>query len=154
MRLATWKEFNLDAGIWTIPASKMKAKREFRVALSSYAINLLKSLPVLGEYVLIGSKGQPISQNTMLAVLKRMGYRGKITVHGFRSSFRDYIGEETGHPERLAEHALAHIISDATEAAYARGDQLHKRFELMEDWGRYVMGDEPAEAEKGEDDAT
>lgn len=153
IRLAKWSEFNLDESTWTIPASKMKAKREFRVALSSYAVELLRNLPQLDEYVFIGSQGKPISQNTMLAVLKRMGLRGTVTVHGFRSSFRDYIGEETGHPERLAEHALAHVISDATEAAYARGDQLHKRFALMEDWGQYVMGEKPANNGEGEEDA-
>ena len=80
---------------------------------------------------------KPISENAMLAVLKRMG-RGDVTVHGFRSTFRDYIGEETGYPYRVAEFALAHGISDATEKAYARGDLLKKRFALMNDWADYV----------------
>ena len=78
-----------------------------------------------------------MSDGAMSAVLKRMGMKD-ITVHGFRSTFRDYIGEETSFPYRLAEYALAHGLSDSTEKAYARGDQLKRRFELMEHWASYV----------------
>ena len=116
----------------------MKANKPFRVALSDAAVKLLADMPHLSDRVFPGGKlDKPMSENAMLAVLKRME-RSDVTVHGFRSTFRDYIGEETGYPYRVAEFALAHGISDATEKAYARGDLLQKRFALMNDWADYV----------------
>ena len=135
---ATWDEFNLDKKEWNIPAARMKARKAHRVALSDAVVDLLKSLPRVNEYVFTGWKSDiPMSNAAMSAVLKRMN-RKDITVHGFRSTFRDYIGEETGFPYRLAEFALAHGLTDEAEKAYARGDMLKKRFKIMNAWAIYV----------------
>ena len=134
IRCAEWDEFDLKKKEWRVPAAHMKGSKPFRVALSDEAIQLIEELPRFGKYVFPGGKmDKPMSENAMLAVLQRMG-RNDVTVHGFRSTFRDYIGEETGYPYRVAEFALAHGISDATEKAYARGDMLQKRFKMMNDW--------------------
>jgi integrase len=138
VRLAKWEEIDLEKKQWNIPAERMKAKKEHRVALSDAAVELLSSLPRAGEYVFIGGKiDQPLSSHAMIALLKRME-RTDITVHGFRSSFRDYIGEETSFPHRVAEYALAHGLTDSTEKSYARGDMLKKRFEMMNAWASYL----------------
>jgi len=138
VRFATWDELNLDKKEWNIPKGRMKKRKAHRVALSDPAVALLKSLPVKGKYVFYGQKkGKAMSDGAMSAVLKRMD-RKDITVHGFRSTFRDYIGEETGFPYRIAEFALSHGLSDATEKAYARGDMLTKRFTMMNAWADYV----------------
>lgn len=140
VRFARWDEFNLKKKEWNIPRARMKARKEHRVALSDAAVELLESLPRENEYVFPGVKeNMPISDGAMTQVLKRMG-RNDITVHGFRSSFRDYIGEETGYPYRLAEFALAHGLTDEAEKAYARGDMLKKRFAMMNDWANFVDG--------------
>ena len=102
------------------------------------AVELIKNLPRLAEFVFPGTKeGKPISNGAMLAVLKRMG-RTDITVHGFRSTFRDWVGEETSFNTNLAEHALGHKVGNQVERAYARSDQLEKRRVLMEAWGAFV----------------
>jgi integrase len=138
VRFATWDEFDLEKKEWNIPKLRMKARKPHRVALSDAAVELLKNLPKDTPYVFPGGKiGKPLSENGMAAVLKRMG-RKDITVHGFRSTFRDYIGEETGFPHRLAEFALAHGLTDEAEKAYARGDLLKKRFKMMNAWAAYV----------------
>jgi integrase len=135
---ATWDEFNLEKKEWNIPAARMKARKAHRVALSDAVIQLLESLPRVSEYVFSGLKiDKPMSNGAMSSVLKRMDRKG-ITVHGFRSTFRDYIGEETGFPYRLAEFALAHGLTDEAEKAYARGDMLKKRFKMMNAWADYV----------------
>jgi integrase len=136
--MATWDEFNFDKKEWNVPRGRMKARKAHRVALSDAVVDLLESLPRVNEYVFAGWKiGKPMSNAAMSAVLKRMD-RKDITVHGFRSSFRDYIGEETGFPYRLAEFALAHGLTDEAEKAYARGDMLKKRFKMMNAWADYV----------------
>ena len=137
-RHMTWEQLNLEERVWTVPASLMKTKKAFRVALSEQATALLNQMPRADTYVFAGSKaGQPISENTMLTLLKRMGYVD-LTVHGFRSTFRDWVGEATEFDTQLAEYALAHRLPDATERAYARGDQLEKRFGLMDAWGTFL----------------
>ncbi|MEZ0186777.1 MAG: tyrosine-type recombinase/integrase [Candidatus Reddybacter sp.] len=138
VRFAQWDEFDLNKKEWNIPKARMKARKAHRVALSDTAVELIEAMPRVSEWVFPGGKiGKPMSDGALSAVLKRMDMKD-ITVHGFRSSFRDYIGEETGFPHRLAEYALAHGLSDETEKAYARGDLLKRRFELMAHWASYV----------------
>jgi integrase len=135
VRMAGWNEIDLDQKLWIVPADRMKAGREHRVPLSAAAIELLSELPRFQGYDLIfpGTRMQPLSDMSLSAVLKRMGM-ADITVHGFRSTFRDWAAEYTGHGSDIVEMALAHTISSKTEAAYRRGDLLAKRRSLMEDW--------------------
>jgi integrase len=134
---ARWDEIDLAAKIWTIPADRMKAGREHRVPLSPRAIELLKRLPREGTYVFIGPrKDTAISNMAMITVLRRMD-RDEITVHGFRSTFRDWVAEQTNYPNHVVEMALAHTIGDKVEAAYRRGDLFNKRRRLMDEWARY-----------------
>jgi integrase len=115
----------------------MKAKKEHRVPLTSRTLAILKGLPREGDFVFPGGrKGVPISNMAMAEVLKRMG-RVDITVHGFRSAFRDWAAERTGYPNHVVEMALAHVVGNKVEAAYRRGDLFAKRARLMADWARY-----------------
>jgi integrase len=134
---ARWSEINLEGKLWTIPAARMKAKKEHRQPLSDRAIAILKALPREADFVFPGaSKGVPISNMAMAELLKRMG-RLDITVHGFRSTFRDWAAEKTTYPNQVLEMALAHAIGDKVEAAYRRGDLIAKRVRLMADWAKY-----------------
>jgi len=134
---ARWPEIDLDAAVWTIPASRMKANRQHRVPLSGAAVALLEALPCVEEgYVFPSVRyGKHISQMAMLEALR--GMRPGLTVHGFRSSFRDWCAEQSSFPREVAEAALAHVLTDKTEAAYQRGDLFEKRRKLMEAWARY-----------------
>lgn len=134
---ATWDEIDLDSKTWTIPAVRMKAEREHRVPLSGHALSILNEMAAvrLNDYVFPGNK-KGLSNMAMLAVLKRMD-RAEITVHGFRSTFRDWAAESTAYPGEVVEMALAHAIKNLTEAAYRRGDLLEKRSRLMDEWARY-----------------
>ena len=139
---STWAEFDLDNAVWTVPPERMKAGREHRVALSGDAVALLQALPREhgNPFVFIGSRaGHPLSNMAGLMLLRRMG-RADLTVHGFRSTFRDWAGETSGHAREVVEHALAHRLKDRVEAAYQRGDLIQKRRRLMEDWSRYCAG--------------
>lgn len=131
----TWREINLDAKLWTIPPNRMKAGKEHRVPLTDAAILALGPRRDDGELVFESEAkpGKPISDMSMTAVLRRMGL-DDITVHGFRSTFRDWAGETTGFPREVIEAALAHSIKDKAEAAYARSDLFDKRRELMDAW--------------------
>jgi integrase len=135
---AQWSEFDLDLGIWVIPAERMKSKREHRIPLSEAANAVLESSKGRSNrYVFPGQKrGGHLSNNAMLKVLKRLNH-DSITVHGFRSTFRDWCAECTNYPSDVAEMALAHTLRDKTEAAYRRGDLFEKRSRLMADWARY-----------------
>lgn len=135
VRGMTWAEIDLEAGIWTIPADRMKAGKEHRVPLSDAALSLLGERSEDNAIVFASEtkRGKPISDMSMTAVLRRMGFDG-ITVHGFRSTFRDWAGETTGFPREVIEAALAHGIKDKAEAAYARSDLFDKRRTLMEAW--------------------
>lgn len=136
---ATWTEFDLPAKTWTIPAERMKGGREHRVPLSTTAVAVLKRMEEVKEsaFVFPGAReGKPLSNMACLMLLKRMK-RTDITVHGFRSSFRDWAAEQTNYPREVAEMALAHAISDSTEAAYRRGDLFNKRAKLMQAWADY-----------------
>jgi integrase len=141
VRGATWAEIDLAAKLWTIPAERMKAGKEHRVPLSDAAMGILTSMVRKGDFVFPGRKaGMSLSDMSLTAVLRRLG-RGDITVHGFRSSFRDWCAEAPGnfYPREICEHALAHRLPDKVEAAYRRGDLLEKRVGLMQTWGNYCM---------------
>lgn len=134
---ARWAEVDLERGIWTIPASRMKAGREHRVPLSRAASKILTALQDnrSGDYVFPGEKlGRPLSVMALAMVLRRMEIENA-TVHGFRSSFRDWAAECTNFPNEVCEAALAHVIENKAEAAYRRGDLFEKRRKLMEAWG-------------------
>ena len=139
---ARWSEVDLNAGVWTVPPERMKAGREHRVPLvpaaAAVLTAMLPSRPADEDgYVFPGgNKGAPLSNMAMTALLRRMG-RGDITVHGFRSTFRDWCGEATHHPREIAEAALAHTVKNKTETAYQRGDLLDKRRVLMADWAAH-----------------
>lgn len=142
-------EFNLAAGVWTIPAERMKAGREHRVPLSLPAKAIASAmLKECGDgYVFPGAKdGSPLSNMAMLVLLqRRMGHEG-LTVHGFRSTFRTWAAERTTFPREVAEAALAHVLEDKTEAAYQRGDLFEKRRKLMQSWANYVEAGESGRA--------
>jgi integrase len=137
---ARWGEVDLDARVWTVPAERMKMRREHRVPLSAPAIELLRSLYHENDgddgYLFIGTQpGRPLGHTTLQHLLKRM--HQPTTVHGFRSSFRDWTGERTGFPHDVCEAALAHI-KGKTERAYQRGDLFSKRRNLMEAWTKFA----------------
>ncbi|WP_233829223.1 tyrosine-type recombinase/integrase [Paraburkholderia sp. ZP32-5] len=139
---ARWDEFDLSAAIWTIPAERMKAGKEHRVPLSKAAIRIVKAMKSVrqNEYVFPGQREQsPLSNMALLQLLKRME-RSDLTAHGFRSTFRDWVGETTHYPREVAEAALAHLLKDKAEAAYARGDLFTKRAAMMADWANYLAG--------------
>nr|WP_186207481.1 site-specific integrase [Burkholderia gladioli] len=134
-------EFDLPSKIWIIPAERMKARREHRVPLSTTAVALLTPLINTGtsEFVFPASKeNRHLSNMAMLQLLKRM-QREDLTVHGFRSTFKDWARETTDYAREVSEAALAHIIGDQTEAAYARGDLFTKRARLMQEWADYLL---------------
>ena len=136
---ARWAEIDFDARVWTVPAPRTKAGREHRVPLSGRAMGILKKLAgaETGEFIFPGRRLEgPLSSMALAQVLHRMNREG-VTVHGFRSAFRDWCGEETHFPREIAEAALAHVTGDKTEAAYRRGDALEKRRALMEAWASY-----------------
>lgn len=142
---ARWDEIDMTNKIWVIPARRMKAEREHRIPLSKPAMNILKSQQedAEGEYVFPGRRdGMPMSNMVFLQLLKRIE-RTDITVHGFRSTFRDWVGETTNYPREVAEAALAHNVKNKVEAAYARGDLFVKRAKMMQDWANYLSGNSP-----------
>jgi integrase len=137
---ARWSEIDLKAATWTVPASRIKAAREHRVPLSSAALALLKVQAKIrqGDYVFAGGRrGRGLSNMAMAALLKRMKRKG-ITVHGFRSTFKDWCSEQTNYSNEVSEMALAHAVGDKVEAAYRRGDLLAKRVQLMRDWAAFL----------------
>ncbi len=144
---APWAEIDLAAKVWTVPAERMKAGREHRVPLSDAALAVLDKVRPLaltrdGEPdpaapVFPGPRrASPLSNMVLLMLLRRMG-RGDLTVHGFRSSFRDWATERTAYPREVVEMALAHAIESKVEAAYRRGDLFDKRRQLMDAWASF-----------------
>jgi integrase len=138
---ARWDEFDLGANMWTVPAERMKARKEHRVPLSGRALAIIEEMKAarVNDHPFVfpgGRAGRPLSNMAMLKVLERMGRHG-LTAHGFRSSFRDWAAEQTHFPTEVAEMALAHTVSDKVEAAYRRGDLVQKRRELMDTWGKH-----------------
>jgi integrase len=136
---ATWSEFNLRDKVWTVPANRIKGGKEHRVPLSDRALKILRDLPREdgSEFVFIGPRSGNLSNMAMAALLKRME-RTDITVHGFRSTFRDWAAERTATPNHVVEMALAHVVGNAVEAAYRRGDLFAKRVKLMDEWARFA----------------
>jgi integrase len=147
---AKWSELDLEAKVWTVPPSRMKAGREHRVPLSARAVAILEKASkgtngAPEDFAFPGPKKKgslaprPLSTNAFRALLIRME-KGDVTAHGFRSSFRDWAGEASTFPRELAEAALAHTVGDETERAYRRGDALEKRRKLMDAWAAFLSG--------------
>jgi integrase len=136
---ALWEEIDFKARVWTVPAVRMKKKKEFRVPLNSRAIAILKALPRTSALVFPNAEGKCLNDDAMRQYLKNMIGNG-YTVHGFRSAFSDWARDKTNHPREVIEMALAHAVKDKTEAAYRRGDALDKRRPLMADWEKYCLG--------------
>ena len=135
---ATWDEVDLNKAIWAIPAARMKAGREHRIPLSARAVEILQTVkPLSQDHIFVGKKGK-MSSMAMAMLLRRMGQN--VTVHGFRSAFRDWAAECTGYPHEVCEMALAHTIGNKAEAAYRRGDLFEKRRRLMIDWAVFCEG--------------
>lgn len=140
---ASWSEVDLDKSIWSIPAGRMKAGKEHRVPLSPRAVAILESLQPFGSpYLFPSSRGGKLSGMAMAMLLRRMSV--DVTVHGFRSSFRDWVAECTSVSHEVAEMALAHTVGSAVERAYRRGDLFDKRRQLMADWVDYCHGGKAA----------
>jgi integrase len=157
VRGATWAEIDLERALWVIPAQRMKMKREHRVPLPQAAVALLQALPRMAgnELVFPAQRGGMLSDMTLSAAMRRMhaadvekggpGYLDRVSKspavpHGLRSTFRDWVADRTRYPGEMAEVALAHRISNATEAAYRRGDMIEKRRAMMGDWVAFIGG--------------
>ena len=152
VRLATWDEFDLGALMWTIPDTRMKAQREHRVPLCGRAVEILREAGRLspagagGEPVRVvfpSRRGMALSEGGISKLVKLLGITA--VPHGFRSSFRDWAAEQTNHPREVIEAALAHVVQNKVEAAYARSDLFERRRILMDDWAAY-LGEERGQA--------
>lgn len=156
VRLLTPQELDLDAAVWTVPAARMKAKRDHRVPLSAAAVQLLQRCPKLegNPYTFPGMrKKSPVSDMTLTAAIRRLNDATtpapwvdsktghEVVPHGFRSSFRDWAAEATTYPAEMAELALAHVVGDKVEAAYRRGDMFERRREMMEAWSQWCFSE-------------
>ena len=148
VRLATWDEIDTVGAVWTVPAARMKAKREHRVPLCDRALEILEAARTLGGgsgLVFPMRSGRPISPTTLPKMLQQ--HKIAAVAHGFRSSFRDWAAEETDHPREVIEAALAHVVQNRVEAAYARSDLFERRRLLMDDWAAYIdNGDQSGNA--------
>lgn len=139
---ATWDEIDVAGRLWTIPAARMKGRREHRIPLSTAAQAILEEASAFRESSCVfpgQRRGRPLSNMAFLMLLRRMK-RADLTAHGFRSTFRDWAGDATDYPREVIETALAHMVGDEVERAYRRGDALEKRRALMEDWGSFLDG--------------
>jgi integrase len=135
---AQWDEINLKARVWTVPADRMKGSREHRVPLTDAAIAVLEQMREVrqNEFMFPGDRRAMMSNMAMDMLLRRMGR--DVTVHGFRSTFKDWASERTNFPNEVSEAALAHAVGDKVEAAYRRGDMFEKRRRLMEAWAEFA----------------
>ena len=142
-----WDELDLDARVWTCPAARMKTGEDHRVPLTAAMLSLVEPLRDLrSEVVFEGQKRhKPLSNMAMLMLLRRMGIEG-VTVHGFRSTFRDWAAEAANAPREVAETSLAHKVGSNVERAYARSDLLDRRRNLMEQWSVFVTSEAAVEA--------
>ncbi|CUX15206.1 MULTISPECIES: integrase arm-type DNA-binding domain-containing protein [Agrobacterium] len=138
---ATWDEIDMDAGIWTVPALRMKAKREHRVPLSKQALAVLEGMKAvrMNDFVFPGTKeNSGLSNMSMQKVLRTLDYADRATVHGFRSAFRDWAGDRSTFQREVIEAAMAHVVGDEAERAYRRSDAIEKRRRLMQAWSGFV----------------
>ena len=139
---ADWSEIDLETRVWTIPSNRMKNGKEYRIPLTERPIMILQHMAQIKTegFIFPGRKaGRPLSNMAMEVILRRMGMKEKnVTVHGMRSSFRDWTGEETDYSRELAELSLSHTIGDAVERAYRRGDAVERRRPLMEAWAEFA----------------
>lgn len=144
VRAAQWNEFDLEEGVWTIPAERMKAKVEHRVPLSTQALHLLSLVPKIKdtEFLFTSPKGGCISDMAMTSLMRKRNLA--YVPHGFRSTFRDWAGDHTQYPREVMEAALAHTIGNKVEAAYRRKDALERRRPLMQDWADFLAATSPA----------
>jgi integrase len=134
---ATWNEVDLDAAVWTVPAERTKTADQLRVPLSDAALEVLSAVRPLGDtFIFPSPRNLSLSTGAMSALLKRM--KVDATVHGFRSTFRDWAGDRTAYSREVVEAALGHRVGSAVERAYRRGDALAKRASLMADWANYL----------------
>ena len=142
MRWAEWEEIDRTGRVWTVPARRMKANRRHRVPLCGRALEILEAARTLekgaGPLVFTGGQGKPLDDKQLRWLLREQGIAA--VPHGFRSSFRDWAGEETDHPREVVEAALAHKVRNQVEAAYARSDLFERRRQLMNDWAHYLAG--------------
>ena len=139
VRGALWNEFDFERGLWTIPSSRTKAGKEHRIPLAERPLQIIRNMRDVAsaEFVFPGGKpGRGLSDMALLSVLRRLGI--KQTVHGFRSSFRDWTAEQTQFPREVAEQSLAHTVGNKVEAAYLRSDLFEKRRHLMQTWATYL----------------
>ena len=142
-RLARWPEVDFDNATWVVPSARMKGGREHRVPLTRRAIEILEDMRTLStsEFIFAGTEpGRPLSVMSMDMLLRRFG-RDDCTIHGFRSSFKDWGTDATTFPREIIEAALSHRVGDATEQAYRRRDGLERRRDLMNAWCRYLDGE-------------
>lgn len=145
---AKWNEIDFDTGIWTVSDGRHKTGRDFEIPLSKRALEMLKALPrERGGYVFPGAKAKaPLSNMAMLELLR--GMRGDLTVHGFRSTFRDWAGDRTSFAREVIEAAMSHQIKDKAEAAYRRSTAIDKRRRLMEEWSKFGASTPSAQSDK------
>lgn len=145
-------EVDREEGTWTVPAARLKGKKGARkrnhvVPLSERALAIVEDMPKHSRYLFAHEDGEPLSNMAMLELLQGMGFGEDLTVHGFRSTFKDWCSEQTAYPNEMSEMALAHTVSDKVEAAYRRGDMREKRRRLMADWAAYCAS--PPVAKRG-----
>jgi integrase len=143
---ARWDEIDLAERLWVIPASRMKGGKEHRIPLCDRAIAILEAMKLCrrNDFVFPGDRRENMGESPMRELLKRLGY--KTTVHGMRSAFRDWAGEQTNFPREVCEAALAHVVGNGVEQAYRRGDALEKRRRLMQAWAKFCSKSITADA--------
>ena len=140
VRWAEWAEIDRSGKVWTVPARRMKVNRQHRVPLCGRALEILEAAQALdeadGPLVFTHGGGKPLDDKQLRWLLRELGIAA--VPHGFRSSFRDWAAEQTDHPREVIEAALAHVVRNRVEAAYARSDLFERRRVLMDDWARYL----------------
>ena len=145
VRFAAWDEMDTAGRVWTLSAARMKMKRDHRVPLCRRAVEILDEARTMGDagpLVFTTRNGEPLDVQRFRRLLARCGIA--CVPHGFRSSFRDWAAEETDHPREVIEAALAHVVGNQVEAAYARSDLFERRRRLMDDWEAYLADRRPS----------